>query len=475
MARAAILLGFFILPAVAQDAPKKPPAEEYRDRLAKIQNSLAEEHFKLGEYLASAAMHRWARDEYRKSVALNPDHEGSRKKLCYVRTAEGWEIDPDAKPEIENKKKGDEATKVKFQYDKKVDQFGKSMAKQWTDLGNFCESNQMKAEAEAAWKKAIEYDPTIADARKKLGYTRVGKDGPWLSKFEAAFRKEAKEGIKKAKAGQPFKEQTQVEKDLGFKNEARQSEHFLIEAPGENQEWLKAAIQHSEHAYAMFHKLFNQKEDLYQQVFNIVVVKDKAAHEAYVDKYNMGDATRREFMKKGGGSIGFPRSETIRGPNPDIHDFAVHVTAQMLSEHLVGGERHWLHEGLAYHFTKTMLGTALCHCTDLAGTGGGGEKNYQNPEDWPLVIRTWVRESKDPSMLEVFKCSHLSELSGAETVKAWSLVDFLVTEHREKFIEYLSKVRGQRMEDDEKTLKEVFGWALEDFDLRWRTYARSSY
>ena len=420
-------------------------------------------------------MHRWARDEYRKAIALNPDHESARKKLGYARTDEGWEIDPEARPEIENKKKGDEAAKVKMQYDKRVDGFGKTMARQWADLANFCDSNQLKAEGEAAWKKAVEYDPGHSEARKKLGYTRVGKDGPWLSKFEAAFRKEAKDGIKKAKAGQPFKEETQVEKDLGFKNEARQSEHFLIEAPGRDQEWLKQCVMHSEHAYVMFHKLFNQKEELFQQPFNIVAVRDKAAHEAYVDKYNMGDSVRREFMKKGSGTIGFPRSETTLGQNPDIHDFAIHVTIQMLSEHLIGGDRHWLHEGLAYHFTKTMLGTALCHCTDLAGTGGGGEKNYQNPEDWPLVLRTWVRESKDPNILEVFKCHHLSELSGAETVKAWSLVDFLVTEHRERFIDFLSKIRGQRMDDDEKTLKDVFGWTLEDFDLRWRTYAKSSY
>ena len=103
------------------------------------------------------------------------------------------------------------------------------------------------------------------------------------------------------------------------------------------------------------------------------------------------------------------------------------------------------------------------------------EKNYQNPEDWPLVIRTWIKESKDPAMAEVFKCKETAEFSGPETVKGWSMIDFLLTEHREKFLDYLSKLRGQKEEDDEKTLKEVFGWTLDDFDLRWRTYARASY
>jgi len=146
-----------------------------------------------------------------------------------------------------------------------------------------------------------------------------------------------------------------------------------------------------------------------------------------------------------------------------------------LYSHLVGGARPWMREGLAYHFTKTMFGTAGVLCVNLAGTGSGGEKNLQNPEDWPLVIRTWIRESKDPTIIEVFKCKDIAELSGAETVKGWSMIDFLLTEHREKFLEYCSKIRGQKEDDDEKTLLEVFGWTLEDFDVRWRTYARASY
>jgi hypothetical protein len=60
-------------------------------------------------------------------------------------------------------------------------------------------------------------------------------------------------------------------------------------------------------------------------------------------------------------------------------------------------------------------------------------------------------------------------------VKGWSIIDFLMTEHRDKFLDYCSKLRGQKEEEDEKTLQEVFGWTLEDLDLRWKTYARASY
>jgi hypothetical protein len=476
MCRSILLLGIAaIFGQAGQDAPAKPPAEEYKDRVARVRESLAEEHYKVGEYLAGVSMHRWAREEYRKSVGFSADHAEARKRLGYVQKDGEWEPDPNAPLETENKKKGTEEEKLKQEYDKRVEKLGKNIGRLWAELGNWCEKNKLKPEAEAAWKLAIEYDPLNTDSRKKLGYVRQ-KDGPWLSKFETSLRKEMKEGMAKSPSGSPHKEETEVEADLGWKHEKRKSVHFLVQAAGQNQEWLSKEVKHGEHAYAIFHKMFNQKEELFSQEYNLIVVKDKSAHEAYVDKYvQSGDQTRKDFLKKMNGIGGFPRSLWIKGEREDVHDWVIHVTTESLFEHLVGGSRPWMKEGLAYHFTKTMLGTAGVMCVNLAGTGSGGEKNLQNPEDWPLVIRTWIKESKDPAMAEVFKCKEIAELSGSETVKGWSMIDFLITEHRERFIEFLSKLRGQREEDDEKTLKEVFGWTLEDFDLRWRTYARASY
>jgi hypothetical protein len=473
MGRMLALLGVLIF-GQAQDKPEKPPAEEYQDRLARIKEALASEHFGVGEYLAGMGMHRWARDEYRKALSFNANHAETRKRLGYVMKDGEWEPDQDAAMETENKKKGDDEVKARQDYDKKAEALGKKIGRMWGDTGNFCDRNKMKAEAEAAWRLAIEYDPMNSESRKKLGFTRQ-KDGPWLSPFEVKIRKEFKEGIAKAPGGSPSKEQTEVEADLGWKHEKRKSKNFLIQAPKE-QDWLMAEIKHAEHAYAMFHKVFNQKEDLFQTPFLMVVAPDKAAHERYVDRYFQGgDSTYREFAKKATGWGGYPRGETTLGNRPDLHDWVVHSAAEDLFAHLVGGRRPWMREGVAYHFTKSMLSTANTMCVNLAGTGSGGEKNLQNPEDWPLVIRTWIKESKDPSIAEVFKCREVAELSGAETVKGWSIIDFLMTEHRDKFLDYCSKLRGQKEEEDEKTLQEVFGWTLEDLDLRWKTYARASY
>ena len=74
MLRSLALLGFAALVGTVQD-PAKPPAEEYQERLKAIQDALANEHFKIGDYLATATMHRWAREEFRKAIGFNPEHE----------------------------------------------------------------------------------------------------------------------------------------------------------------------------------------------------------------------------------------------------------------------------------------------------------------------------------------------------------------------------------------------------------------
>lgn len=472
------VIALFLGAALAAGAQeeKKPPQEEYQDRLAGLNRQLAEELYKVADYLRSVKMHTMARAEFNKVLGLNPDHEGARKALCYRRDEQGqWEIDPDGKPQLGDHASPDERLKIRVAYDKKMETLGKTIGGKWSGIGDFCAANQMAAEAEKAWKAAIEYDPMNSNARKKLKHERQGKDGPWLPPFEAKIRKELREDWKKVDGGAVYTDATKFENDLGLKHVKRRSKNFSMETAALDAEKIKLELQHAEHAYAVFLKYFNQS-NLLAQAINFVVVKDRATHEKYVDRYHQGPPAKKEQARKSTGMGGFPDMEWTLGDRPNVHDWVVHMTTQRCSDALSGGERHWLHEGLAYHFTKTMLGTAGTLCVDLAGTGPGSDgKNYQDPENWPIVIRTWIREGKDPSILEVVKATNLAELNGAETVKGWSLIDFLVTEHREKFIEFMQKLRGQKQDEDEKVLREVFGWSWDDLDAKWKVYARSSY
>jgi hypothetical protein len=111
---------------------------------------------------------------------------------------------------------------------------------------------------------------------------------------------------------------------------------------------------------------------------------------------------------------------------------------------------------------------------ELAGTGTGDQKDARKPENWPLIIRTLAREDRDPEIAAVIKCANHAEFSTQEAIKAWSLVDFLLQEHKDKFVEFCKDLRAQD-DNGEKSLHKVFGWTLEDLDDRWRAFVKIDY
>ncbi|HEU4338729.1 MAG TPA: hypothetical protein VFS19_01560, partial [Planctomycetota bacterium] len=237
----------------------------------------------------------------------------------------------------------------------------------------------------------------------------------------------------------------------------------------------KEQNKHGEFVYDLFHKYFELKEDLWSQPMNVIVVRGREEHETYIGKYHQGDQASKDHAKKLGGWGGYPRQEMILDKREHIKDYLTHFTAQSLIDHVVGGRRLWIEEGMAFHFAVLLEAKDGWYCTNIGGTGAGETaRDYTKQDDWPIIIRTLVSEGKDSSILEVFKCRDFAQMSGAKSLKAWSMVEFMMVEHRQRFMEFLSKIRGQKEEDDEKELQAVFGWTLDDFDMRWKAYVRAS-
>jgi tetratricopeptide (TPR) repeat protein len=450
-------------------------AAEYKEKLQKIARNAAAKHYSIGEYLATSQMHLWAREQFYKAVELDPDHAGARKKLGYRKSEDGgWESDPSLKQEFSNKKQGDDAERIRKTYNDRLEAAGKDLGRQWADLGNWCKKGKMEAEATDAFKKALENDPNLAAVRKELGFEKDARGG-WMSRFERDLRKEMKEGIAKASTGTPSQAETKGEQALGQKHRKRESDHFLIESPHLSDDQLGSLVQHAEHAYALYHKIFDRTDGFNGTRMNFVSLKDRAQHERWVDAFETRGKAHKDLAKKSHGQMGFPVCEGYQETLSEagLKDWVVHATVQCLSNLFVRGEHHWLHEGMAYYFTRLMMDSAATYCVDLAGTTQGSRgKNYQDPTNWPIVCKVWVREGKDPDINAILKCENLAELDGGETVKAWSIVDFLLVEHREKFI---ALCKGMKDSNVEKSLKEAFGWSIGDLDQRWRTYVKASY
>jgi hypothetical protein len=257
----------------------------------------------------------------------------------------------------------------------------------------------------------------------------------------------------------------------------RESDHFLVASPHLADPQMGGMIQHAEHTYAIFHRLFDQKDLFGGQKKVFVTLKDKAQHERFVDAFYRGSsAAHVDLARKSRALGGWPLAELYQDTAPEglLHDWVIHSTTESLFKQWVPGEHCWLIEGLALHFTRLMKDTAMLHCVDLAGTTPQNKgKNYSDPADWPVVCRVWVRENKDPELAAILKCTNFAELDGAETVKAWSLIEFLLAEHKAKFIELLTAMKGGM--DVEAAFKAVWGWSMADIDFRWKQYVKTAY
>ncbi len=475
---ALILLAAAFNSSAAQDPPPagKPPAEEYEERCNKITTALADEHANVGAYLTSAQMHDWARIEYNNAIKQVPLHEKANKGLGYTVWNEEdkkWETDPSKIPQTGNRKKGEEADKVWTEYQKRTEQLGKKIGRLYFELGTWCVKNLAaeKDKSESAFRRAIQYDPLSKDARTKLGHQKQ-KDGGWLSPEEVKLRKEMKEGIAKAPKGSADASPSDFADKLGLKTKKQAAEHLVVESPHLDQKALETLVQHAEHAYAMFLKMFNQNS-LFEGKRTLLILKDKGQHEKYVDTFGANWSSEQRKLSKECIGTG---NERYQGEHPQaqLEDWVIHRVIMMCSEAMAGGERHWLHEGLAYHFTRQMHDSCMTHCTSLRGTGAGdGGKDYSDSTTWHILIREWLKSGKDPDIFKIFKCRTLAELKGGDPVKSWSLCEFLAVEWREKLIDFMQKLRAVKQEEDEKTFEAVFGWTLPDFDNRWKVYARA--
>jgi hypothetical protein len=463
------------------------PPDEYKAKLSALSKSTASKHFSIADYLGGASMFIWAREQLYKTIEFDPDHEGARKKLGFKKKDDGaWESDPNAKQDFGNKKKGEDAERIRKQYVDRLDSAGRDLSRQWGDLALFCKKNSMAAEAAAAFMKALEYDPANATARKELGYEKDAK-GVWMSKAERELRKEMKDGIPKAPNGAAASAETQAEKSAGVKTKKRESEHFLVESPHLGDPQMGLILQHAEHTYAMFHKLFAQRELFGGQKMDLLVLKDKAQHDHWIDAVFKGNAAEMKLYHECRGSGGFPIVEIYQETAPDslLYDWAIHYVTQALMGIWTGEHYCWIVEGMALHFCKMMKDTALIHCVDLAGTSPRNKgKNYSDPTDWPVICRVWVREGKDPDMTAIMKRTNFGEFDGADSVKSWSMIEFLLGQHRDKFVEFLMTLKDLASEKNSKVveggiveaaLKKVWGWTINDLDYRWKQYVKVAY
>jgi len=150
-------------------AETKSKEEIYQEKLAQVTEGDVKGYYNLGLWCQQNKLDAQANEMFEKVIALDPEHPGAREKLGYVKYKNQWV------------KKGEEA---KVDYEERLSKLKGNDAKGLYELGVWCETKKLQAEAQSLFEKVLDLDSEHPGAREKLGYIKY--KNKWIKKGEEA-------------------------------------------------------------------------------------------------------------------------------------------------------------------------------------------------------------------------------------------------------------------------------------------------
>ena len=149
----------------------------------------------------------------------------------------------------------------------------------------------------------------------------------------------------------------------------------------------------------------------------------------------------------------------------------------------------WFEEGMGSYLEVRATRRGNCYCF----TGGYANRAKQMEKltniswpDWKGLVANMVRGREDKAMRLIIPMA-LDELSAEEMGKAWSVIDYMVTENPGKFIKFIGEMKSRwpsaivfgNTEGKEKAqaeaLQHIWGLTWDELDAKWRDYVRAKY
>lgn len=455
-----------------QDSPERA---KFDDSLGRILREIAAEYVKIGEYLDNARLHRWAASQFEQALEFDPDNAKARKRLGYARQGDSWQRDPAI-----DVKTGNVRTSGIEAHEKEMEQrkarAHAAAAKELEKLAAWCRQKGLGEEAKLCLRRLLEFDRRNPRALQELGYVAEGER--WIAPEELALRKWFRESLDARAKGSPVEGESEVEQRLKIATEKRRSERFAVESGHIKGPQLERLVQHLEQAWEIYHGLFGVEQSVLKPPIAVIILRSQKEHEAFIDAFERGGEADKALSKKNDGAMYTepPMAECVqREKGIDfVFDYCIHAVVHLMVAYQLGTDRPWLTEGLATAFTRQLRGTALCACVRLEGTARDGGKTFTDPAHWPLIVRDWVQKGGDPELALVLR-STLNELDQTRLVKAWSVLDFLMTMHRERLPELLEALEKDPRDPGDGAFRKVFGWTVEMLEAEWRAYTRRAY
>ncbi|HGY90264.1 MAG TPA: hypothetical protein ENK43_03725 [Planctomycetes bacterium] len=234
----------------------------------------------------------------------------------------------------------------------------------------------------------------------------------------------------------------------------------------------------------------------------VVILRDKKAYRKflrwYSKKYPVWDA--KEFVRIHNNSNWFPepgtRNVIVTHLKPHKEGFVVSIVVHLVGHMIVDRYRFnnnftpgWLRESTGMWFETQTLGTIQCSCYQSAYAALKPDDDRRKPMSRSKLrarVKTAVLKGKAPPMAGLIKRSVLSELTFADTLKGYAVVDWMMSQPK-KYASFLRKMKRawpsdvvpQNLPAKEKAqvraFKEVFGLSLPELDKTVKEYVEQKF
>ncbi|KAF0242316.1 MAG: hypothetical protein FD180_3973 [Planctomycetota bacterium] len=471
--RSAFLLVLLAIPALAETPPD--PKVEWPKKWEALAQKAAKEHAAIGKWASSKKLFNEAFPEYMRAAELDPNNAEAQKGLGKKLEDGAWVADPKSPPKKGSEAPGADVPGLLEEIEKKRAEAAKKLSKDFTTLADWAQKNGLKDEAVGLWRQIVDrYDPASEKAHLGLGHSKEGDK--WVPPEDVAKREAAAKKLKEAPKGDPVSEKSDVEKSLGVSHSKRRSTHFFIEGPYSDDQ-IAELVQVAEAARGLFLEMIDGGAEDFAGSTHVTVFKEQEPYGRYV---KVDQAIREQDKKAYAAAAGYPSLNPLSfagwqgEKNWDyVRDFTAHMTVHVLFCQYYGFPYPaWLYEGISYWVTDRMLKTAKIYCSGFS-TGAGGGRDFEDMREWKAEVKRQERLGLDPDLRELMG-TDLSGMNMRRSMKAWSVVEWLVAERKKEFLSLMSELRsGSKPEDAVKTALGVN--TPGELDVLWERYVRDKY
>lgn len=452
--------------------------QEFEALFAAALQKAAEAHVRLGRFCEGKKQLAWARTQYERALACDPEHAEAKRLL--EREGVEWRNAARQEPE-EPGALFDECAKKAYEAYQPAGAAFRDAAKLADAKGA-----TLEAQARRAWKQTLEYWPACSEARKRLGHQLYKSDfsiwdtlkpvasdrlfhvsAPrWSHPGEIAFRKGFEERKAKAPKAKPY--QCSAGSHPPAVAEVRGTFYVFVLTGREGKpEHLEEFVSICEAFTGWLHEFVGAQERIEGRVRPL---GDGPLHVGLA--FSGGGDSKQDVPFALARSYGFYFSAVI--------DYAMssYLHGDLVAYHQPVA---WLHLQTLLYVCKAVFGHGLVVLSDATSTQDVNSRvtrGYELLPNWHKTMREMAWLGDDPP-IKASIGEPINSMRWRSRLKGWSLFDFLMTEHQGKLSEFFRQcdyqVRDPKDPTGEKTFRKVFGWSYEELEERWRQFVLENY